>query len=130
MRASDFAHTQLGGPGVIADGLTKFIVCYLDEAYIDASMKDLVAYGESGKFAAFRAKCTHLDCTTLWRTEQEAKLIVPVDEGHDLIVCPCHDATYDPYASGKVRFGPAPNPLVQVPLAIEDGLVKVRLPAP
>lgn len=128
MLASDFTEPGLGGPGIAQDGKTKVIVCYLDSSAVDPGMKMLEPYGAGGAFAAYRALCTHLPCTTMWRRPEEASHLVPVAKGHDLIVCPCHLSTYDPYDAGKVLFGPAPTPLEQIPIVVRDGGIIVRLP--
>ena len=55
--------------------------------------------------------------------------MVPVTNGHDLIVCPCHLSTFDHYDSAKVVFGPSPSRLERITLLIESDLIKVRLPS-
>src|SRR2546422_354701 len=83
---------------------------YVIKDKVEPTMKGIVDYGAGGTFASFNAKCKHLGCTALWRKEQEAAKLVPVDLGHDIIVCPCHLGTYNIYNSAKVMFGPPPQP--------------------
>ena len=125
MRASDFTAPGLGGQGQIPALAMNVLVLYLDPASIDPSMAGLIDFG-GGKFAAFNAKCKHLGCTALWRSQQEADDLVPIDVPHDLLVCPCHLGTYDIYNSAKVIFGPPPEPLDQLKMFIEEDLIKVE----
>lgn len=51
----------------------------------------------SGKYRAFAATCTHLDCTVQFRSDLEE------------IWCACHNGHYD--LNGKNISGPPPTPL-------------------
>ncbi len=57
---------------------------------------------------AYSALCTHLGCVlTNWNDDKK------------LMVCPCHDATFDPY--DKANFtNPGPRPLPILPIKIEN----------
>lgn len=68
----------------------------------------LVTQPEDGTFAAFSAICTHEGCT--------------VGPGDGELLCPCHASRYD-LATGAVLGGPAPLPLPEVPVAVDDGEV-------
>ena len=57
---------------------------------------------------AFSAVCTHQGCT------------VVAEAGR--LACPCHGSVFDP-ATASVREGPAPEPLAQVAVRVEDGVV-------
>ncbi len=99
------------------------VVLYLEEGDVDPEMRGVVATG----FAAYNAKCTHLGCTCLWRTEEEAGSLLPLPVAeHDVIIDPCHMCTFDPYDAGKVLFGPPNRPLEQLAMGIKDGLVQIE----
>jgi thiosulfate dehydrogenase [quinone] large subunit len=63
-------------------------------------------------YRAFVTRCTHAACT--------------VELSGERLVCPCHGAVYDPAANGAVVAGPAPLPLLVIPLQI-DGAGNVYL---
>lgn len=53
------------------------------------------------------AVCTHMQCT--------------VAPAGDALSCPCHGSRYD--LTGKVTQGPAPAPLKDFPVTVQDGSV-------
>ena len=57
----------------------------------------LIVRRSDGTFAAFLAKCTHLDCIVQYREDKER------------IWCACHDGFYD--LNGTNVSGPPPRPL-------------------
>jgi cytochrome b6-f complex iron-sulfur subunit len=59
-----------------------------------------------GGVKAFSAICTHLGCIVGW------------DANRRVIVCPCHDAHFNP-VNGAVISGPAPAPLAEFPLTAQ-----------
>lgn len=64
-----------------------------------------------GNFAAFSAVCTHLGCIVQWQPEK------------DEFLCPCHAGRFG--ADGQVRGGPPPQPLVSLPVTVEDDQILV-----
>jgi Rieske Fe-S protein len=71
----------------------------------------LVKTGED--VTALDATCTHLGCRVSWDAEtQELK-------------CPCHGGVYD--ATGAVKAGPPPSPLLRLTTRIEGNQVQVQL---
>jgi Rieske Fe-S protein len=122
MKVSDFPGPGYGAFGVTKGVDIKVVTLYLEPTKVAAGMKGIVPPG----IAAFNAMCTHLSCTTQWRSEDEAAKLVPVNEGHDLIVCPCHLGTFDPYDSCKTKFGPVPRPLEQLKPVVQDGVVMIE----
>lgn len=61
---------------------------------------------EDGRFTAFVAVCTHLDCNVTFRTDQQK------------FFCACHDGWYD--AEGKNIAGPPPSPLRRLVVSIGE----------
>ncbi|NUR04217.1 MAG: Rieske 2Fe-2S domain-containing protein [Streptomyces sp.] len=60
-------------------------------------------------FIAFNATCTHQGC--------------PVSYVGPGFHCPCHGATYD--QNGRVTGGPAPAPLIKIPVKVVEGQVVI-----
>ncbi len=72
----------------------------------------LVKTGEA-EVTALDSTCTHLGCRVSWDAEtQELK-------------CPCHGGVYD--ATGAVKAGPPPAPLLRLTTRVEGGQVLVQL---
>lgn len=72
----------------------------------------IVVNAGRGELKAYSAICTHLGCITEW------------DASRRFILCPCHDGRFNP-VNGAVISGPAPAPLPQLDLTVEEGLVYV-----
>ena len=66
---------------------------------------------QDGKFNAFSAVCTHLDCTVQFRSDW------------GIIWCACHNGRYD--LTGRNIAGPPPRPLTPFEVNIKDGEVYV-----
>lgn len=62
----------------------------------------------SGELRAYSLVCTHAGC---------AVCVFRSDES--LLVCPCHNSTFDAAAGGRVLTGPASQPLPELPLAVD-----------
>jgi Rieske Fe-S protein len=63
---------------------------------------------------AFTAICTHDGCdVTDWLADEH------------VLSCPCHYSKFDPKDGGRVKDGPAPRALPQLPLAVADGKLSV-----
>lgn len=71
---------------------------------------DWVAQG----YVAYSAICTHLGCTVNYSHEP----MEGVESAHAM--CPCHGGVFDPQNGGRVVAGPAPRPLPQLPIAIDE----------
>jgi nitrite reductase/ring-hydroxylating ferredoxin subunit len=69
----------------------------------------------SGTIVAFDAVCTHAGCAVEY---------VPQDRA---LECPCHGAAFDPANGGAVLAGPAPSPLLAVPITIDQKTGEIRL---
>jgi Rieske Fe-S protein len=74
--------------------------------YTDPASGDpaILLHLTDGRYVAYDAVCTHAGCT------------VQYDAKRQLMVCPCHGATYDPAHGAKVLAGPTSTPLS--PLAV------------
>ena len=61
--------------------------------------------------------CTHDGCeVTEWLGDEH------------MLSCPCHYSKFDPKDGGRVKDGPAPRALPQLPLAVVDGKLVVEKP--
>jgi ubiquinol-cytochrome c reductase iron-sulfur subunit len=58
---------------------------------------------------AYSKLCTHMGCP-----------VGLYQEGADVLVCPCHQAVFDVLRGGAPVQGPAPRPLPQLPLGVDD----------
>ena len=66
---------------------------------------------------AFTAICTHDGCdVTDWLADEH------------VLSCPCHYSKFDPKDGGRVKDGPAPRALPQLPLKVVDGQIVVAAP--
>ena len=87
------------------------VVCKLNPALLgpptilDETAKGVVAYS---------AICTHLGCTL--RFSEEPMDMAPFPHLH----CPCHAALFDPHHGARVLGGPAPRPLPQLPVRLNE----------
>lgn len=66
---------------------------------------------EGGEIAAYSAVCTHHGC------------LVAYDAEEGMLECPCHGSIFDPENGAEVVSGPAPRPLPQVPIEVQNGSV-------
>lgn len=66
-----------------------------------------------GEQRAFLANCTHLGCVVKYREEEND------------IYCACHHSVFD--IEGNNISGPAPRPLPQLPIEIENGNIIVTV---
>lgn len=66
---------------------------------------------ENGDFVAYSAVCTHQGCDVSYNA----------DSGN--LDCPCHGSAFDPAQGAEVTGGPAPEPLPEIPVQVQDGAV-------
>ncbi len=90
-------------------GSFAFRVPFSAPSSLPAGDPAIVVRLADGSFAAFDAVCTHAGCTVGW------------DAASGTLVCPCHGAAFDPAAHGAVLAGPAVQPLVELPIAVDAG---------
>jgi len=94
-------------------GARRFTVPITAPAPLPAGDPAIVVALPNGTFAAFDALCTHEGCRVSYNT------------GSKILVCPCHGAEFDPANHAKVLGGPAPEPLLELPLVVnkKDGTI-------
>jgi len=66
------------------------------------------SWGVAG-YVAYSKMCTHLGCPVGLYQEQTQQL-----------VCPCHQSIFNVLAGAVPEFGPAPRPLPQLPITVDD----------
>ncbi len=91
-----------------ATGAKSFTVPFDAPAPLPAGDPAVIVELGDGTYAAFNAICTHAGCTVEW------------DEPDRLLVCPCHGAVFDPAKGGLVLAGPTDQPLVNLPLVLDQ----------
>jgi rieske iron-sulfur protein len=84
----------------------------------DGSRFNRVVVGRLGDDVfAFTAICPHDGCdVTDWLADEH------------VLSCPCHFSKFDPKDGGRVKDGPAPRALPQLPLKVVDGQLLVAGP--
>ncbi|WP_203335811.1 Rieske (2Fe-2S) protein [Nocardioides limicola] len=99
---------QAPGPGS-ADGIVDAADVPVGSGVIVAEERVVVTQPTAGDFRAWSAVCTHDGC-----------LVSRMDGAE--IVCTCHFSRYS-ITDGSVVGGPAPAPLDEVSISVEDGRV-------
>ena len=59
--------------------------------------------------------CTHAGCT------------VGFDAASAILLCPCHDATFDPANDAAVLGGPTDQPLASLPIVVDRTTGRILL---
>jgi Rieske Fe-S protein len=75
----------------------------------DSGRPAVLVHLKSGEFVAYSAVCTHQQCTVAYRDGR--------------LACPCHGSIFDPANGAEVVAGPAPRPLEEIPVRLQDGRV-------
>jgi thiosulfate dehydrogenase (quinone) large subunit len=97
-------------------GARSFTVPFTAPAPLPAGDPGVVVQLADGSFVAFDAVCTHAGCTVQW------------DRTDRLLVCPCHEAVFDPARHAAVLQGPASEPLASIPIVVDpvSGTISLR----
>jgi thiosulfate dehydrogenase [quinone] large subunit len=88
-------------------GARRFTVPVAAPAPLPAGDPAIVVELPDGTFAAFDALCTHEGCRVSYNFRAK------------ILVCPCHGAEFDPTNHARVLGGPAPEPLLELPLVVD-----------
>jgi Rieske Fe-S protein len=120
IRDGDASKTPLTPADIAADA--KPIIAWALEpaggVVRNASRFNRLVIGRLGdEVYAYTAICTHDGCdVTDWLADEH------------LLSCPCHYSKFDPKDGGRVKDGPAPRALPQLPLVVTDGKLVVAAP--
>jgi arsenite oxidase small subunit len=68
--------------------------------------------GPGQSIVAFSVLCTHKGCP------------VGFKKSHNMLLCPCHWSSFDPAKGGRMVIGQATEPLPQIALQLENGVVR------
>jgi thiosulfate dehydrogenase [quinone] large subunit len=97
-------------------GARSFTVPFSAPAPLPAGDPGVIVKLADGSFVAFDAVCTHAGCTVQW------------DRTDKVLVCPCHDAAFDPTRGAAVLQGPTNQPLGSIPIVVDaaSGAISLR----
>jgi thiosulfate dehydrogenase [quinone] large subunit len=101
---------------VAETGAASFTVPFTAPAPLPAGDPGVIVKLADGSYVAFDAVCTHAGCTVEW------------DQTDGVLVCPCHDAAFDPANGAAVLQGPANEPLPTIPIVVDpaSGAIYLR----
>jgi len=101
---------------VAETGAASFTVPFTAPAPLPAGDPGVIVKLADGSYVAFDAVCTHAGCTVEW------------DQTDGVLVCPCHDAAFDPANGAAVLQGPANEPLPSIPIVVDpaSGAIYLR----
>jgi len=68
--------------------------------------------GPDNRLVAFSILCTHKGCPVNYLPERQ------------MFVCPCHWSSFDPAKSGQMIIGQGSQPLPQIQLRVQNGMVQ------
>jgi Rieske Fe-S protein len=98
-------------------GARAFTVPFTAPAPLPAGDPAVIVKLADGSVVAFDAVCTHAGCTVEW------------DQADRLLICPCHDAVFDPAANAAVLAGPTRQPLAPIPVRVDQASGAISLGA-
>jgi Rieske Fe-S protein len=102
-----FAYPADSDGGHVANGrLDQVLLVRVDPATLDGDTRARSAEG----IVAYSGICTH-----------NGSEVSDWDSGRGLLLCPCHDSSFDPKDAGSVVEGPAPSRLAALPVEIVGG---------
>jgi thiosulfate dehydrogenase [quinone] large subunit len=79
--------------------------------FVTPSGEPAVLFRTKNGVFAYSEICTHQGCTVAYSPSDKT------------LVCPCHQAVYDPFHDAEVLSGPAPAPLSKIKVAIEGSWI-------
>jgi thiosulfate dehydrogenase (quinone) large subunit len=88
-------------------GSVSFTVPFDAPPPLPAGDPGIIVRLASGEYVAFDATCTHAGCPVEW------------DAPDRLLICPCHEAVFDPAHGGSVLAGPTNIPLAALPIMLD-----------
>jgi thiosulfate dehydrogenase [quinone] large subunit len=98
-------------------GAARFKVPFTAPPPLPAGDPGVIVKLADGTYVAFDAVCTHAGCTVGW------------DATDRLLVCPCHDAAFDPAHGAAVVAGPTDVPLSPIPIVVDQSTGTISLQA-
>ncbi|MEA2606352.1 MAG: thiosulfate dehydrogenase (quinone) large subunit [Chloroflexota bacterium] len=98
-------------------GARSFTVPFTAPAPLPAGDPAVIGKRADGSFVAFDAVCTHAGCTVQW------------DRTDKVLLCPCHDAAFDPTRGAAVLQGPTNQPLASIPIVVDAASGAISLQA-
>ena len=109
---------QIASIATVAEtGASSFTVPFTAPAPLPAGDPGVVVKLADGSYVAFDAVCTHAGCTVEW------------DQADAVLICPCHDAAFDPANGAAVLQGPANEPLSSIPIVVDPASGEIYLRA-
>jgi thiosulfate dehydrogenase [quinone] large subunit len=96
-------------------GAAAFTVPFDAPAPLPAGDPGVVVKLSDGSYVAFDTICTHAGCTVEW------------DQQDAVLLCPCHDAAFDPAHGAAVLQGPARRPLAGIPITVNEAAGTISL---
>ncbi|MBI3752132.1 MAG: Rieske 2Fe-2S domain-containing protein [Chloroflexi bacterium] len=103
------ADVQQGG------GAAAFTVPLNAPAPLPRGDPAIVVQLSDGSFVAYDTVCTHAGCTVEW------------DAPDGVLLCPCHEAAFDPSHGAAVLQGPARRPLAAIPIVVDQAAGTITL---
>lgn len=100
---------------VDSTGSASFTVPSSAPSPLPAGDPGIIVRLRDGTFVAFDAVCTHAGCT------------VGFDAASGILLCPCHDATFDPARNAAVLGGPTDQPLAGLPIVVDAAIGRILL---
>lgn len=96
-------------------GSAPFTVPFNAPSPLPAGDPGIIVRLPDGSYVAFDAVCTHAGCT------------VGFDTASGVLLCPCHDATFDPAHDAAVLGGPTDQPLAGLPVVVDPETGRILL---
>ena len=121
--ASAASSPLAGGSSVVATladiqqggGAAAFTVPFSAPAPLPGGDPAIVVQLADGSFVAYDTICTHAGCTVEW------------DAPDGVLLCPCHEAAFDPAHGAAVLQGPARRPLASIPIVVDRAAGTISL---